>query len=47
MGKPSEKKYRHEYKYVCSATQNAVLKMRAMGIMQMVPIKSEACILTI
>lgn len=34
MGKPSEKKYRHEYKYICSATQNAVLKMRVQGIMR-------------
>ena len=29
-----EKKFRHEYKYLCDSTQNAVLKMRAQGILQ-------------
>lgn len=29
-----EKKYRHEYKYLCDSTQNAILKMRAQGLLQ-------------
>ena len=29
-----EKKFRHEYKYLCDSTQNAVLKMRAKGLLQ-------------
>lgn len=27
-------KYRHEYKYICNATQNAILKVRAQGILR-------------
>ena len=27
-------KYRHEYKYICDAMQNAVLKTRAQGILK-------------
>ena len=29
-----EKKFRHEYKYLCDSTQNAVLKMRTRGLLQ-------------
>lgn len=29
-----ERKFRHEYKYLCDSTQNAVLKMRAKGLLQ-------------
>ena len=29
-----EKKYRHEYKYLCDKTQIAILKMRAQGLLQ-------------
>lgn len=29
-----DKKYRHEYKYICDSTQNAILKMRAQGLLQ-------------
>lgn len=29
-----EMKYRHEYKYVCNAKQNAILKLRADGILK-------------
>ena len=32
--KYAEAKYRHEYKYVCDAMQNAVLKTRARGILK-------------
>ena len=32
--KSVEKKYRHEYKYLCDRTQNAILKMRAQGLLQ-------------
>ena len=32
--KYTEAKYRHEYKYVCDAMQNAVLKTRARGILK-------------
>lgn len=34
METSSEMKYRHEYKYICDAMQNAVLKARANAIMQ-------------
>lgn len=30
----AKRKYRHEYKYVCNALQNAVLKVRVRGIMR-------------
>lgn len=29
-----ERKFRHEYKYLCNSLQNAVLKMRAKGLLQ-------------
>lgn len=29
-----ERKFRHEYKYLCDSTQNAVLKMRVKGLLQ-------------
>ena len=29
-----EKKYRHEYKYICNSLQNAILKMRAKGLLR-------------
>ena len=29
-----ERKFRHEYKYLCNSTQNAVLKMRVKGLLQ-------------
>ena len=29
-----ERKFRHEYKYLCESTQNAVLKMKAQGLLQ-------------
>lgn len=28
------KKYRHEFKYLCDSTQNAILKMRAQGLLK-------------
>ncbi len=37
MGRPSEKKYRHEYKYICNALQSAVLKVRVQGLMKRDP----------
>ena len=27
-------KYRHEYKYICNAAQNAILKVRAQGLLK-------------
>lgn len=33
MSGSSKKKYRHEYKYVCDALQNSVLKVRVQGLM--------------
>ena len=30
-----ERRFRHEYKYLCDNTQNAVLKMRAQGLLQL------------
>lgn len=29
-----ERRFRHEYKYLCDSTQNSVLKMRAQGLLQ-------------